>query len=113
MYQDEAWTAAPGYTFWSSGVFGTRLFAGFYGMESGKRPGREGLAIAETTMKVTSLVPTMAVYSVPVLGILLVTSEWGQRAALNTFTLSSLDRGTKGWRSRKSSVLSFGRRMSR
>jgi uncharacterized membrane protein len=52
--------------------FGGMFIAGFYGMESGKRPGREGLAIAETTMKVTSLVPTMAVYSVPVLGILLI-----------------------------------------
>jgi uncharacterized membrane protein len=52
--------------------FGGMFVAGFYGMESGKRTGREGLAIAETTMKVTSLAPTMAVYTVPILGILLI-----------------------------------------
>jgi uncharacterized membrane protein len=52
--------------------FGGMFIAGFYGMEGGKRSGREGLAITETTMKVTSLVPTMAVYTVPILGILLV-----------------------------------------
>ncbi len=52
--------------------FGGTFIAGFYGAESGKRQGREGLAIAETTLKVTSLAPTMAIYSVPVLGILLI-----------------------------------------
>lgn len=52
--------------------FGGMFIAGFYGMEGGKRAGTEGLAVAETTMKVTSLVPTMAVYTVPVLGILLI-----------------------------------------
>ncbi len=52
--------------------FGGTFIAGFYGREAGARSGREGLAVAETTMKVTSLAPTMAVYSVPVLGILLI-----------------------------------------
>ena len=52
--------------------FGGTFIAGFYGMESGKRRGPEGLAIAETTMKVTKLAPTMAIYSVPILGILLI-----------------------------------------
>jgi uncharacterized membrane protein len=52
--------------------FGGMFIAGFYGTESNKRSGREGLAVAETTMKVTSLAPTMAVYTVPVLGILLI-----------------------------------------
>ncbi len=52
--------------------FGGMFIAGFYGAESAKRPGAEGLAIAETTMRVTSLAPTMAVYTVPILGILLI-----------------------------------------
>ncbi|MDQ2827319.1 MAG: DUF2269 domain-containing protein [Actinomycetota bacterium] len=52
--------------------FGGMFIAGFYGQEAKKRPGKEGLAIGETTLKVTSLVPTMAVYAVPVLGILLI-----------------------------------------
>ncbi|MDQ3897505.1 MAG: DUF2269 domain-containing protein [Actinomycetota bacterium] len=52
--------------------FGGTFIAGFYGAESTRREGREGLAVAETTMKVTSLAPTMAVYSVPILGILLI-----------------------------------------
>lgn len=52
--------------------FGGMFIAGLYGNESRNLTGREGLAVAETTMKVTSLVPTMAVYSVPVLGILLI-----------------------------------------
>lgn len=34
VHQDEAWIAAPGYTFWASGIFGTGFFTGFYGMES-------------------------------------------------------------------------------
>ncbi len=33
IHEDEAWQAAPGYTFWAEGRFGTDLFAGFYGME--------------------------------------------------------------------------------
>src|SRR3954468_24354976 len=33
IYQDESWIAAPGYTFWTEGYFGTDLFKGFYGME--------------------------------------------------------------------------------
>lgn len=33
VHEDEPWTAAPGYTFWDTGRFGTELFAGFYGME--------------------------------------------------------------------------------
>jgi uncharacterized membrane protein len=52
--------------------FGGMFIAGFYGNEARNRPGREGLAVAETTLKVTSLAPTMAVYTVPILGILLV-----------------------------------------
>jgi len=52
--------------------FGGMFIAGFYGQEARKRPGKEGLAIGETTLKVTSLVPTMAVYTVPILGILLI-----------------------------------------
>ena len=52
--------------------FGGMFIAGFYGAEAQKRPGPEGLAIAETTLKVTGMAPTMAVYSVPVLGILLI-----------------------------------------
>jgi len=52
--------------------FGGMFIAGFYGNEAISRPGREGLAVAETTLKVTALIPTMAVYTVPVLGILLV-----------------------------------------
>jgi len=52
--------------------FGGMFVAGFYGQEARKRPGHDGLAVAETTLKVTGMVPTMAVYTVPVLGILLV-----------------------------------------
>ena len=52
--------------------FGGTFIASFYGAEGAKRQGGEGLAIAETTMKVTSLAPTMAVYTVPILGILLI-----------------------------------------
>src|SRR5512147_951071 len=33
IHEDESWQAAPGYTFWAEGRFGTDLFAGFYGME--------------------------------------------------------------------------------
>jgi len=33
IHEDESWQAAPGYTFWTEGRFGTDLFAGFYGME--------------------------------------------------------------------------------
>jgi uncharacterized membrane protein len=52
--------------------FGGMFIAGFYGNEARNRPGAEGLAVAETTLKVTSLIPTMAVYTVPILGILLI-----------------------------------------
>lgn len=52
--------------------FGGMFIAAFYGAEARNRPGREGFAVAESTLKVTSLVPTMGVYSVPVLGILLI-----------------------------------------
>ena len=52
--------------------FGGTFLAGILGAEAARRPGREGLALAETTVKVTSLAPTMAVYTVPILGILLV-----------------------------------------
>jgi 4-amino-4-deoxy-L-arabinose transferase-like glycosyltransferase len=33
VHEDEPWIAAPGYTLWEEGHFGTELFAGFYGME--------------------------------------------------------------------------------
>jgi len=33
VHEDETWIAAPGYTFWDEGYFGTDVFAGFYGME--------------------------------------------------------------------------------
>jgi 4-amino-4-deoxy-L-arabinose transferase-like glycosyltransferase len=33
IHEDESWQAAPGYTFWADGHFGTDLFAGFYGMD--------------------------------------------------------------------------------
>ncbi|MDQ4068812.1 MAG: DUF2269 family protein [Actinomycetota bacterium] len=52
--------------------FGGMFVAGLYGAQGARMPGREGLVVAETTMKVTSLAPTMAVYTVPVLGILLI-----------------------------------------
>src|SRR4051794_10509403 len=52
--------------------FGGMFIAGFYGNEARKRPGREGLAVAETTLAVTGRIPTVAVCAVPILGILLV-----------------------------------------
>jgi uncharacterized membrane protein len=52
--------------------FGGMFISGFYGNEASKRPGREGLAVGETTTKVTALAPTMAIYTVPILGILLI-----------------------------------------
>ena len=52
--------------------FGGMFIAGFYGNEAARRPGREGLAVAETTLKVTGTIPTVAVSAVPILGILLV-----------------------------------------
>lgn len=52
--------------------FGGMFIAGFYGNEAGKRPGAEGLAVAETTLKVTGQIPTIAVCAVPILGILLI-----------------------------------------
>lgn len=52
--------------------FGGMFIAGFYGNEARSRPGAEGLAVAETTLKVTGMAPTMAVYTVPILGILLI-----------------------------------------
>ncbi|HEV2810225.1 MAG TPA: DUF2269 family protein [Acidimicrobiales bacterium] len=52
--------------------FGGVFIAGFYGREALDRPGREGLAVAETTLKVTGAVPTVSIYAVPILGILLV-----------------------------------------
>ena len=33
VHEDESWQAAPGYTFWTEGRFGTDLFRGFSGME--------------------------------------------------------------------------------
>lgn len=52
--------------------FGGMFIAGFYGNAAKNRPGPEGLAVAETTLKVTGQVPTAAVLAVPVLGILLI-----------------------------------------
>ncbi len=49
--------------------FGGTFIAGFYGRESENLPGRDGLAVAETTLKV---IPTVAIYTVPILGILLI-----------------------------------------
>ncbi len=52
--------------------FGGMFIAGFYGNEARNRPGAEGLAVAETTLKVTGQIPTIAVCAVPILGILLI-----------------------------------------
>ena len=52
--------------------FGGMFIAGFYGNESRKLPGREGLAVAETTLTVTGRIPTVGVCAVPILGILLI-----------------------------------------
>lgn len=52
--------------------FGGMFIAGFYGNESRNLPGREGLALAQTTLKVTGRIPTVAVCAVPILGILLI-----------------------------------------
>jgi uncharacterized membrane protein len=52
--------------------FGGMFIAGFYGNEARSHPGREGLAIAQTTLKVTGRIPTVAVCAVPILGILLI-----------------------------------------
>ena len=52
--------------------FGGMFIAGFYGNESRNLPGREGLAVAQTTLKVTGQIPTVAVVAVPILGILLI-----------------------------------------
>ena len=52
--------------------FGGMFIAPFYGNEARSRPGPEGLAVAETTLKVTGTIPTVAVCAVPILGILLI-----------------------------------------
>jgi len=52
--------------------FGGMFIAGFYGNEARDRPGPEGLAVAETTLKVTGRFPSIAVGAVPILGILLI-----------------------------------------
>lgn len=52
--------------------FGGMFIAGFYGNEARQLPGREGLAVANTTLKVTGRIPTVAVSAVPILGILLI-----------------------------------------
>jgi len=52
--------------------FGPTFIAGFYGKEAEKLPGREGLAVAQTTLNVTGRIPTAAVAAVPILGILLI-----------------------------------------
>jgi len=52
--------------------FGGMFIAGFYGNEAGKRPGPEGLVIAETTLLVTGRIPTVGVVATPILGVLLI-----------------------------------------
>lgn len=52
--------------------FGGMFIAGFYGNEARNRPGPEGLAVAETTLKVTGQIPTIAVCAAPILGLILV-----------------------------------------
>lgn len=52
--------------------FGGMFIAGFYGNEARGLPGREGMAVAQTTLKVTGQIPTVAVVAVPILGILLI-----------------------------------------
>jgi len=52
--------------------FGGMFIAGFYGDAARKRPGAEGLAVAETTLSVTGKIPTVAVCAAPILGILLI-----------------------------------------
>jgi uncharacterized membrane protein len=52
--------------------FGGMFIAGFYGNESRRLPGAEGLVVAQATMKVSGQVPTIAVCAVPILGILLI-----------------------------------------
>jgi uncharacterized membrane protein len=52
--------------------FGGMFIAGFYGNEARNRPGQEGLAVAESALKVTGQIPTVAVIAAPLLGILLV-----------------------------------------
>ncbi len=52
--------------------FGGMFIAGFYGIESRRLPGDEGLVVAQATLKVSGQVPTVAVGAVPILGILLI-----------------------------------------
>ena len=52
--------------------FGGMFIAGFYGNESRRLPGDEGLVVAQATLKVSGQVPTVAVCAVPILGILLI-----------------------------------------
>lgn len=52
--------------------FGGMFIAGFYGVESRRLPGDEGLVVAQATLKVSGQVPTVAVCAVPILGILLI-----------------------------------------
>jgi uncharacterized membrane protein len=52
--------------------FGGMFIAGFYGNESRRLPGAEGLVVAQATLKVSGQVPTVAVCAVPILGILLI-----------------------------------------
>lgn len=52
--------------------FGGMFIAGFYGVESRRLPGAEGLVVAQATLKVSGQVPTVAVCAVPILGILLI-----------------------------------------
>ena len=52
--------------------FGGTAIAGIYGAKAARRGGREGQAIAETTMDVTEHWAEWFIYAVPVLGILLI-----------------------------------------
>ena len=82
--------------------FGGMFIAGFYGNESRNLPGREGLALAQTTLKVTGQIPTVAVCAVPILGILLIlmsedaikfSAMWVSLSVLLDFVLMGLATG--------------------
>jgi uncharacterized membrane protein len=52
--------------------FGGSFLAGMLGLEAKKRGGTDALAITRSTLAVTERVSLMAIYAVPVLGILLI-----------------------------------------
>lgn len=84
--------------------FGGMFIAGFYGNESRSLPGREGLAVAQTTLKVSGQIPTIAVCAVPILGILLIlmsedaikfSATWVSLSFLFYFVLMGLATGVQ------------------